>query len=210
MRFVAAADDATVLEAVIDLKRRQYAATGARDYFSEPQHVQLMHHLLGVRNSDFGGMLSAIYAGEDLVAAHFGMRAEHILHWWFPVYDPKFSRLKPGWMLLRALIEAAPELGLTRIDLGRGSQRSQTQSRHGPGGRLSRHGHPERAPPPDRPCPASADRGRQIIAGCPGAAKRRSLRPPTALRLSSRSPLSGSGYGRTVRERSCRATRCAS
>ena len=121
VRFVAAEDDATVLEMVINLKRRQYAATGARDYFGLPQHVQLMHHLLGVRNSDFGGMLSAIYAGEDLVAAHFGMRAGHILHWWFPVFDPNFSRLKPGWMLLRALIEAAPELGLTRIDLGRGS-----------------------------------------------------------------------------------------
>jgi CelD/BcsL family acetyltransferase involved in cellulose biosynthesis len=121
VRFVAVADDATVLETVIDLKRRQFAATGARDYFGDPQHVQLMHHLLGVRNSDFGGMLSVIYAGQDLVAAHFGMRAGHVLHWWFPVYDPRFSRLDPGWMLLRSVIEAAPELGLTRIDLGRGS-----------------------------------------------------------------------------------------
>src|SRR5581483_6030982 len=66
------------------------------------------------------GMLSALYAGPELVAAHFGLRSGPVLHWWFPVYNPDLSRLDPGWMLLRAVIEAAPELGLERLDLGRG------------------------------------------------------------------------------------------
>ena len=43
-----------------------------------------------------------------------------MLHWWFPVYDPEFSRLDPGWMQIRAMLEASPQLGLERIDLGRG------------------------------------------------------------------------------------------
>ena len=43
-----------------------------------------------------------------------------MLHWWFPVYDPEFSRLDPGWMQVRGVLEAAPQLGLERIDLGRG------------------------------------------------------------------------------------------
>ena len=55
-----------------------------------------------------------------MVAAHFGLRAGGILHWWFPVYDPAFARFSPGWLLLCAVIDAAPEFGLDRIDLGRG------------------------------------------------------------------------------------------
>ena len=65
-------------------------------------------------------MLSAVYAGEHLLAAHFGLRSGPILHWCFPVYDSQFARLSPGWLLLCAVIEAAPDLGVGRIDLGRG------------------------------------------------------------------------------------------
>lgn len=120
IRFVAASDDPQLLDKVIALKRRQYAATGSRDYFSNPNHVRLLHELLAIRGTEFEGMLSALYAGPHLLAAHFGLRSGAVLHWWFPVYDPEFSRLAPGWLLLRALIDLAPELSLTRLDLGRG------------------------------------------------------------------------------------------
>jgi CelD/BcsL family acetyltransferase involved in cellulose biosynthesis len=121
VRTVIESSDPAVLDAVISLKRRQYQATGARDYFGDPRHVELLHRLLATSTGpEFGGLLSAVYAGEHLIAAHFGLRAGPVLHWWFPVYDPEFSRLDPGWMQVRAVLEAAPELGLERIDLGRG------------------------------------------------------------------------------------------
>jgi CelD/BcsL family acetyltransferase involved in cellulose biosynthesis len=120
VRFVAQSSDATLLNTVIELKRRQYAATGAPDYFAAAEHIRLLQRLLGARDRGFGGMLSAVYAGKHLLAAHFGLRSGPILHWWFPVYDPQFARLSPGWLLLCAVIEAAPDLGLERIDLGRG------------------------------------------------------------------------------------------
>lgn len=120
LRFIAESDDPQLLDELIALKRSQYSATGSRDYFSDPSHVGLMHELFGIRGTEFGSMLSAIYAGPHLLVAHFGLRSGSILHWWFPVYDPDFARFAPGWLLLRALIEAAPDLGLTRIDLGRG------------------------------------------------------------------------------------------
>lgn len=112
--------DVSLLDTVIDLKRRQYASTGARDYFADARHIALMRRLLDTRADDFAGMLSAVYAGPQLVAAHFGIRAGAVLHWWFPVYAPELSRYSPGWILLRAVIDAAPGLGLERIDLGRG------------------------------------------------------------------------------------------
>jgi CelD/BcsL family acetyltransferase involved in cellulose biosynthesis len=123
VRVIAESTDSTVLDAVIALKRRQYHATGARDYFGDAKHVELMHRLLATgTGSDFGGLLSAVYAGDHLIAAHFGLRAGPVLHWWFPVYDPEFSRLDPGWMQVRAIIDAAPQLGIERIDLGRGEE----------------------------------------------------------------------------------------
>ncbi len=131
LRVVIESGDPALLETIIALKRRQYAATGARDYFADPARAGLLHRLLAADGRDFGGMLSALYAGPELVAAHFGMRSGPVLHWWFPVYNPDMSRLDPGWMLLRAVIEAAPELGLERLDLGRG--RDEWKRRAGTG-----------------------------------------------------------------------------
>ncbi len=120
VRFVAHSDDTALLDSLIAMKRRQYAETGARDYFAADDHLELVRRLLSLREAEFGGTLSAIYAGPDLLAAHFGLRAGRVLHWWFPAYDPAFARFSPGWVLLRAVIQAAPSMGVDRIDLGRG------------------------------------------------------------------------------------------
>src|SRR5258707_3012366 len=49
----------------------------------------LMSRLLHTRDPAFAGILSTVHIGDDLVAAHFGIRADGVLHWWFPVYDPR-------------------------------------------------------------------------------------------------------------------------
>ena len=59
------------------------------------------------------------------------MRSGGVLHWWFPVYDPPFAALAPGWMLLRELVGAAPSLGVTRIDLGRGDDEYKRRAKTG-------------------------------------------------------------------------------
>ncbi len=131
VKFSADSPDPAVLAKVIELKRGQYAATGARDYFAEPDRRDLMERLLRVRDGDFAGILSTLYAGERLVAAHFGIRSAGVLHWWFPVYDPEFAKLAPGWMLLRELTAAAPSLGISRIDLGRGDDEYKRRAKTG-------------------------------------------------------------------------------
>jgi CelD/BcsL family acetyltransferase involved in cellulose biosynthesis len=116
IRFAADSTESADLDRVIELKREQYAATGARDHFADPVHRDLLHRLL----RDKTGLLSTVHAGPHLLAAHFGLRSGQVLHWWFPVYDKKFGPLSPGWILLREVIIAAGSLGITRIDLGRG------------------------------------------------------------------------------------------
>ena len=120
IRFDADVVDDKLLDQIITLKRGQYRATGVRDYFDDPRHVALVRELVHTRGASFGGVLSAVYAGDQLLAAHFGIRAGRVLHWWFPVYDPAFAGLAPGWILLRELVTASPELGIDRLDLGRG------------------------------------------------------------------------------------------
>ncbi|MEV8637378.1 GNAT family N-acetyltransferase [Streptosporangium sp. NPDC051023] len=131
VRFVADSLDQEALAQVIELKRAQYAATGAKDYFATPDRHDLMTRLLHTRDSSFGGVLSTLHAGPHLLAAHFGIRSGAVLHWWFPVYDPAFSSLAPGWMLLRELVCAAPALGITRIDLGRGDDEYKRRAKTG-------------------------------------------------------------------------------
>lgn len=120
VRFVADSRDPALLNRVVSLKRAQYAATGARDVLAAPSRRELLLRLLRTRDGSFGGVLSAVFAGPHLVAAHFGLRDGGVLHWWFPVYEPAHAHLTPGWVLLRELVVAAPALGLQRIDLGRG------------------------------------------------------------------------------------------
>lgn len=131
VRFEADAVDAGALARVIELKRAQYAATGAQDYFAEPGRIKLLEALLGTRDPGFGGVLSTLRAGPHLLAAHFGLRSGGVLHWWFPVYDPAFAKLSPGWILLRELVAAAPSLGIARIDLGRGEDEYKRRARTG-------------------------------------------------------------------------------
>jgi CelD/BcsL family acetyltransferase involved in cellulose biosynthesis len=116
---------------VIELKRAQYAATSGRDYFRQPDRIDLMHRLLHTRDRAFGGILSTLHIGDHLVAAHFGIRSDHVLHWWFPVYDPAYAQLSPGWVLLRELVAATPEFGIHRIDLGRGDDEYKRRAKTG-------------------------------------------------------------------------------
>jgi CelD/BcsL family acetyltransferase involved in cellulose biosynthesis len=131
VRFAADIVDEAALARVVELKRAQYASTGARDYFAEPDRIDLLTRLLHTRDCAFGGVLSTLHAGPHLVAAHFGIRSGTVLHWWFPVYDPEFAALSPGWMLLRELVSAAPALGVTRIDFGRGDDEYKRRAKTG-------------------------------------------------------------------------------
>jgi CelD/BcsL family acetyltransferase involved in cellulose biosynthesis len=131
VRFEADVVDPEALAEVVRLKRAQYAATGARDYFAQPGRIELLTRLLHTRDPAFGGVLSTLRAGPHLLAAHFGMRSGGVLHWWFPVYDPEHAKLAPGWILLRELVAAAPGLGLTRIDLGRGDDEYKRRAKTG-------------------------------------------------------------------------------
>ena len=65
-------------------------------------------------------MLSLLYAGDQLIAGHFGMRSPTTWHYWFPSYDNAFAKYSPGVMLLLKMAEVAPAMGIRIIDMGCG------------------------------------------------------------------------------------------
>lgn len=120
LRFEANARDPRLLETVVQLKLEQCRRTGAIEFFSWPWTRALVERIHGIDDPLFGGRLSALYAGDTLVAAHFGMRSQRVWHWWFPVYDHAHARHSPGALLLLSLAEAAAAQGHELVDLGKG------------------------------------------------------------------------------------------
>ena len=118
-------EDATAatLERLIAWKRDQYAATGQPNLFGQGWVRELINRLHTSRDPDLRGQLSCLYFGDELVAAHFGLRTRDVLHYWFPGYDHAVAELSPGNILLRHMAEAAAAEGCKAMHLGSGDYR---------------------------------------------------------------------------------------
>jgi CelD/BcsL family acetyltransferase involved in cellulose biosynthesis len=119
---VAQSRDESVLDRLLAWKSTQYRATGVTDVFAFPWTVALVKAIWRTATPPLAGMLSAVYAGDQLLAAHFGMRSGPVVHWWFPAHSRELGRYSPGLLMLLALAETAEGLGIRRLDLGKGSE----------------------------------------------------------------------------------------
>ena len=120
LRFVPHSADVTLLGRVLRWKSQQYLTGGKADLFALGWARPLIELVHAAQAEDFAGMLSLLYAGERLVAGHFGMRSRTVWHYWFPSYDEVMAKYSPGLILLLKLAEYAPSIGLRVIDMGKG------------------------------------------------------------------------------------------
>lgn len=123
LRFEPHTDDPQVFDAALRWKSDQYRRTGATDVFAFEWTRQLLQRILSHRGAHFAGQLSALYCGDELVAAHLGMRSRQVWHYWFPAYNPKFGRYSVGLILLLRMAEFCGEQKISQLDLGRGQSR---------------------------------------------------------------------------------------
>ena len=112
----------SVLESLFQLKRDHYRRTHIFDILSVEWARQLIQDLWQLRGSECRGVLSALYAGKQLVAVHYGMLEREWLHYWFPTYDPTFHQYSPGTALFLEIARQAKSLGIEKIDMGYGEQ----------------------------------------------------------------------------------------
>ena len=127
LRFVLDSADISGLRALMAWKSDQYRRTGRSDRFSRPWVVDLVEHLLSCRQNGFSGTLSMLYAGDEPVAGHFGVRYGGTLADWFPAYDLNFGKYSPGLTLVLRMAEEFAAVGGRSIDLGKGSKRYKEQ-----------------------------------------------------------------------------------
>ncbi len=123
LRFEPDTREPPIFRALIRWKLDQYRRTKAVNYLAEPWKIPLLESLLRFRGHDFAAMLSALYAGDHLVAVHLGLCSRGVLHGWFPAYNPDFAGYSPGQVMWQQLAQGAQASGIRRIDLGPGDER---------------------------------------------------------------------------------------
>jgi CelD/BcsL family acetyltransferase involved in cellulose biosynthesis len=125
LRFEMHDADPRALHRLVAWKRAQYARArwgGALDPLARPWAAALLERIHGTEGAGFAGVLSTLWAGETMVAAHLGMRSRGVLHYWFPAHDEAQARLAPGRILLLEMIRGAAGAGIGRIELGAGDE----------------------------------------------------------------------------------------
>jgi CelD/BcsL family acetyltransferase involved in cellulose biosynthesis len=79
-----------------------------------------MQNLFETRTGEMRGLMMALYAGDVLLGAHFGIRSATTFHPWVASTNPHLAAYSPGQAFLGQAIRAMPELGLNVYDLGPG------------------------------------------------------------------------------------------
>jgi len=122
VRLVFDERDPEAFETLLRWKAAQYVRTGRTNRVNVGWVSHLLRDLFAARDASCSGTLSALYAGDRMVAGHFGLRSARCLAWWFPAYDPTLARYAPGLCLLLRTTEDAANRGLAYIDLGKGQE----------------------------------------------------------------------------------------
>ena len=126
VRFVDNTPDPSVFEALLRLKSEQYRRTGAGDVFKLQWTRALLEQIRQTDLPHFGGRTAALFVGDRLAAASFGMRSDTLWHVWFPVHEPSMARHSPGIRLLMLTAEEAARQGHRLLDLGKGEEAYKT------------------------------------------------------------------------------------
>jgi CelD/BcsL family acetyltransferase involved in cellulose biosynthesis len=122
LRIVADSRDTNVLRTLIAWKSDQYRQTSHVDRFEQPWLVELLDALLATRSAHLSGLLSVLYAGDQPVAAQFGLRTGSLLVGWFTAYDTRFRKYSPGLIHLKQLAGELAAAGIRAIDMGGGAK----------------------------------------------------------------------------------------
>jgi CelD/BcsL family acetyltransferase involved in cellulose biosynthesis len=131
LRLVWNCEDDQVFDALMAWKQEQRARTRTFDILEFDWVQRALQDFRRRQDDCMGGVLSALYAGDQLAAAHFGIRSSTVLHYWFPAYNRNLQRYSPGSIILLQLAEAAAGRGIVRVDLGKGNDPYKTNFESG-------------------------------------------------------------------------------
>ena len=123
-RFVYQSNDRDVFETLMRWKRRKFEETGKYDVLCAKWTLPLLETLwetgLNNKKAPLQCDMHALYFGDRLAAIDLGLSDGPTFHSWIVAYDSELSALSPGIQLLEGVIDAADDLGYSRLDLGAG------------------------------------------------------------------------------------------
>lgn len=126
LRFVANDASPEAWAAFVRWKNSSYERLGVRSIIDLEWVSRTLETIRQTDSPEFSGMLSTLYVGDRLAAAHFGICTRKACHWWFPTYDSDLHKYSPGLALLLELAAHCAARGIEHIDLGRGDERYKT------------------------------------------------------------------------------------
>ncbi|MBA2115408.1 GNAT family N-acetyltransferase [Bremerella alba] len=131
IRFVFESEDDSVFEQLLQWKSAQRRKTSTFDVLQMDWARRVLDKLRTIQNDQFRGCLSALYAGDRLIAAHFGLNSHKVMHLWFPTYNVEFASYSPGVSLMLNMLKEAEARGISRFDLGKGDERFKQRLANG-------------------------------------------------------------------------------
>lgn len=131
VRFIANDTSDETWAQFLDWKRASLAAMGVKFILDAGWARDVVEAIRFTDTPDFAGATSALYAGDDLVAVHFGMRSREALHWWFPSYADSWRKFSPGLILIVETLKHLDSEGRRELDFGRGDQRYKVDFQNG-------------------------------------------------------------------------------
>jgi CelD/BcsL family acetyltransferase involved in cellulose biosynthesis len=123
LRFVADDRSPDAWTQLLAWKREALAAIEVGFILDQPWAGTVVDRVRTMDTPGFGGMTSALWAGDTLAAVTLSIRTGDTIHSWFPTYNPGLERYSPGLTLLMETLRHASAAGFREVDLGRGSER---------------------------------------------------------------------------------------
>lgn len=123
LRFEPHTDAPEVFDALVRWKTAQHQRTNVLEVMRHEWVRNLLQSVIEYESPGFAGRFSALYAGDELLAVHLGLRSRSTLHIWFPAYNVEYEKYSPGLVLLLHLFETCEEWGISRVEFGPGEER---------------------------------------------------------------------------------------
>lgn len=120
-RFDFKSADPAVFATLIKWKQAQFKLTGKYDVLAAGWTLSLLERLFAAPDNALRCDMHVLYFGDKIAAVDLGLSDGATYHSWIVAYDSEFAALSPGIQLLEALMDEAPALGYSRIDLGAGT-----------------------------------------------------------------------------------------
>ena len=131
LSFVVASDTVTaekILQAMIVQKTRRYLDTRGTDGFGRPGYRDYFQRATEDLRARGLVQLAALYAGEQIVASHWGLVADHTFYYLMPAHaDDQWARYSPGRLIIEDMIRWSYEQGLKVFDFGEGDEAFKTE-----------------------------------------------------------------------------------